>query len=480
MFGSACAVVLVSVGVYVSCQTAGQFSNPVVDVDAPDPGVMYDGGYFWMVTTSGQSSPMFPIRKSTDLVSWDIVGYVFDSTSKPSWTVTDFWAPELHRVGDRIMVYFAARGSDGKLAVGGGWATSPEGPYTPLQYQLANHSWGAIDPTYFKDPQTSKQYLIWKVDGNSCGQPTPIMAQELNDAGDAVQGAQTELIDFGLAWEGSLVEAPWMMFHSGYYYLFYSGGAYNEPTYNVGVARSNGILGPYTKACAPVLSQYADPAPAIAFSGPGHVSVLDGIGPNGGAPFMIYHSWLRGDVGTSPGRVVLVDRMWWGSDGWPIVGSSGVPTSDPQPIPTTSYAVSRDPDIRLPANGTIYTLVTYEWSDHCWDDDGSITNCDYTYISHEGNCPGGTVSLESTASPGKYWRHQNGKLRLDYNDGTDLFQMDSSFMPLGGVHAISGVSLRSINYPKCYVRHQNGALLISEWDKSDLMAQDCTFYTEVN
>lgn len=60
------------------------------------------------------------------------------------------------------MVYFAARDADGYLCVGGGYATSPEGPYTALEYKLATNPVGAIDPTFFKDPITEKQYLIWK------------------------------------------------------------------------------------------------------------------------------------------------------------------------------------------------------------------------------------------------------------------------------------------------------------------------------
>ena len=304
------------------------------------------------------------------------------------------------------------------------------------------------------------------------------MAQQLNDAGDEVYGNQTELIEVDKAWEYTLVEAPWMIYHDGLYYLFYSGGMYNQPTYNVGVAVASSPLGPFTKACAPILSQYADNSASNEFCGPGHASILDCIGYDC-STFIIYHSWLSGAVNSDPGRVVLVDRIWW-VDGWPVVGSSGTPTSTEQPTPTTEEAASRQPDMRLVANSSHWTLTTYQWDDHCWDDDGTITNCSFQYIVHEGNCPGATVSLESVDKPGMYFRHCNGKLRLDYDDGSDLFKQDSSFMPLAGLEAAEYVSFRSINYPEDYVRHENGNLLITEWDESDQMGQDGTFRQSAN
>ena len=53
--------------------------NPIVAADeggVADPGVLADGGKFYMVSTGGGRG-MYPIRVSDDLVSWKHVGYVF-------------------------------------------------------------------------------------------------------------------------------------------------------------------------------------------------------------------------------------------------------------------------------------------------------------------------------------------------------------------------------------------------------------------
>jgi hypothetical protein len=72
------------------------------------------------------------------------------------------------------------------------------------------------------------------------------------------------------------------------------------------------------------------------------------------------------------------------------------------------------------------------------------------------------VSIESASRPGFFYRHRNGFLELDRNDGTDtMFGQDSSFMLrpglLDGEAAVGRgaeqlVSLRSINYPHSYVK----------------------------
>lgn len=74
--------------IFVLVLSYDTFVNPVVDVDSPDPGVMYYQGIYWMVTTSG-GLPAYPIRWSNDLVNWTQVGYVFTEDNKPDWVSFD-------------------------------------------------------------------------------------------------------------------------------------------------------------------------------------------------------------------------------------------------------------------------------------------------------------------------------------------------------------------------------------------------------
>ena len=298
-------------------QCGGLFANPVVSTDCPDPGVLEDGGTYYMVCTPGWA---FPLRSSKDLASWTKKGAVF--ASQPAWAASHFWAPELHKVGGKYVVYYSAKSSaTGVFAVGAGWSTSALGPYTDLGKPLVTApSPGVIDAHYFK-ASSGKHYILFKVDGNAVGQPTPIRIQELAADGLSLVGSPKTILQNTLSWEGALVEGPWMIERGGYVYLFYSGNGYASPSYGVGVARATSPLGPFTKKGAPILGSKG------AWAGPGHGSVL--VGPSGDWVH-IYHAWVAGKVGQSPGRLALVDRIQW-VGGWPEM--RGAPSSRSQPLP---------------------------------------------------------------------------------------------------------------------------------------------------
>jgi beta-xylosidase len=163
---------------------------------------------------------------------------------------------------------------------------------------------------------------VWKEDGNAVGKATPIFGQQLAPDGTALVGSQTTLITNDLAWEGPVVEAPWVVAHGGTYFLFYSGNSYANATYAVGVASAPSPLGPYTKAGAPILATNAG------WVGPGHCSVVD---TPAGDTAMVYHAWIPGHVnGAGDVRVGLLDAVVWGST-WPAVPEA--PSVGSRPVP---------------------------------------------------------------------------------------------------------------------------------------------------
>ncbi|HMR74439.1 MAG TPA: glycoside hydrolase family 43 protein [Polyangiaceae bacterium] len=300
-------------------QCGGLYANPVVDSDCPDPGVTQDGDTYYMACTPG---PAYPIRTSKDLVNWNKVGTIFTNANKPSWASGTYWAPEIHKVGTQYVAYFSAKSSSsGTFAIGAASASSPTGPFKDIGKPLVTEpSPGAIDAHYFR-ASNGKHYILWKVDGNAVGKNTPIKIQELAANGLSRIGSETTILTNTLAWEGPLVEGPWMVERSGTFYLFYSGNGYASAKYGVGVAKSNSPLGPFTKKGAPILSSSAQ------WSGPGHGAILKG--PSGDWVH-VYHAWVAGKVQQPPGRVVLVDRVQWVA-GWPEM--RGAPASRSQPLP---------------------------------------------------------------------------------------------------------------------------------------------------
>lgn len=300
-------------------QCGGLYDNPVVGSDCPDPGVTKVGDTYTMTCTPGFA---FPIWSSKDLVHWKNAGTIFNAATQPPWAASHFWAPEIHPVGSKYLAYYSAKSkSSGTFAIGVAAAPSPTGPFTDLGKPLVTEpSPGAIDAHYFR-ASSGKHYILWKVDGNAVGQPTPIKIQELAADGLSRIGSPTTILTNTLAWEGALVEGPWMVERGGEFFLFYSGNGYGSPSYGVGVAKASSPLGPFTKKGPPILSSKGG------WAGPGHGAVLKG--PSGDWVH-VYHSWIAGKVQQAPGRIVLVDRVQW-DGGWPSM--LGAPSSRSQPMP---------------------------------------------------------------------------------------------------------------------------------------------------
>lgn len=285
------------------------YHNPVRAGDYPDPSVIRVGDEYWATATSSEWAPHFPILHSRDLVNWELRGYVFSAA--PAWAKGNFWAPEIAQDKGRFFVYYTARQTEGnRLAVAVASAERPDGPYTDHGVLVAQEA-GSIDAVPFTDAKGAR-WLLWKEDGNSRKQPTPIWAQRLRADGLALVGERREILRNDAAWEGAVVEGPFVLRRGEYIYLFYSGGACcgRGCTYALGVARAKDLLGPWEKCPAnPIL------AGNEAWRCPGHGSLV--TDPYGRI-WLLYHAYAaQGFVAT--GRQMLLDEVVFDDDGWPSI-----------------------------------------------------------------------------------------------------------------------------------------------------------------
>lgn len=288
------------------------YQNPVVGFDCPDPGVIGTGEAAtpWAMVCTGGS---FPIRGSRDLVRWSDTGVHVLPDGKPSWAANGGrnWAPEIHRVGDGLIAYFTTVNGGNVLSIGAATSATIAGPWIESPGPLVEHGQGVIDATWVSDGVTS--YLVYKIDGNSVGQPTPILARELSPDGlSFAPGSEAVqlLVNNPGTWEGGVVEAQWIIHREGQWFLFYSGNVYDH-RYRTGVARSANLLGPYEKHGDPILTNNER------WVGPGHGSVVT----VGDIDYFVYHAWPNAGNGThdtSAGRHVLVDRIEY-EGGWPRI-----------------------------------------------------------------------------------------------------------------------------------------------------------------
>jgi len=287
-------------------------SNPIVAENCPDPHVLNVDGTFYMVSTS-HVLPAFPIRASTNLVDWHEMGVsVFTRANRPKWATGHFWAPEMHRVGEYYVVYYTARSRfTGRLCIGASVARDPIGPYRDIGRPLVSTAVTVLDSTFFRDDD-GRQYLYWKADAGPGDPSGPINVQELRPDGLKVIGERWEIARNDLAWEERLIEAPAIVKRGEFYYLFYSGGAFNSRSYAVGVARSTSPTSGFEKRGEPILRGSDE------WQGPGHNSIVT----HEGNDYIVYHAW-EGErfQNVRPG---LIDRIDWGEDGWPSI-NDGTP-----------------------------------------------------------------------------------------------------------------------------------------------------------
>jgi len=315
LHASLIAALLAICNLIAQSQPRSTFENPALAGDYPDPSVIRVGSSYWAVATSSEWGPEFPILHSTDLVNWNIVGAVFQK--RPGWSVGNYWAPEISYDRGKFFIYYVGHKSGGPLCVAVATSVRPTGPYQdhgPLVCQDA----GSIDPVPVSD-ERGVRYLLWKEDGNSRQQPTPIWAQQLSRDGTKLVGERRELIRNDAPWEAQLVEGPFVWRRGNWFYMFYSGNACcgRECNYALGVARSRNLLGPWEKYNGNPILKGND-----TWKCPGHGSI---VSDQRGRTFLLYHAYNSKDF-VYVGREAMLDEVTWKRDGWPAINNGAGPS----------------------------------------------------------------------------------------------------------------------------------------------------------
>ena len=305
-----------------SLATAAEtFENPVLAGDYPDPSVIRVGKDYWATATSSEWAPQFPIMHSTDLVNWTVVGSVFDEP--PSWSVANYWAPEIAEYKGRYYMYYVGRKQGGPLSIAVASADKPQGPYKDHGI-LVSQAAGSIDAVPTLD-EKGERYMLWKEDGNSRKVPTIIWAQRLSEDGTKLLGEPRELFRNDAKWEGAVIEGPFVVKRGDWFYIFYSGNACcgSNCDYALGVARSKALLGPWEKNPQnPILAKNDE------WKCPGHGSIVD---DEQGRYWLMYHAYDASSF-IFTGREALLDEVVFGADGWPTInGGKGPSGKHPAP-----------------------------------------------------------------------------------------------------------------------------------------------------
>ncbi|MCU4802702.1 family 43 glycosylhydrolase [Halobacteria archaeon HArc-gm2] len=316
-------------GAATADQSPDHYHNPVGPVGFGDvTAVQADDGTYYVYGTETPND-VVPIATSEDLVNWSYVGAALQS--QPDWRNdpdAGVWAPDVTYYDGQYHLYYSYStwGSQDNPGIGLATSPTPEGPFTDQGPVFRAEDLGmtnCIDSEFRVVDGTP--YMVW---GSWYG----IHGVELTpDGRDYVPGTT-----FHLA--GDMREGGMIVEANGYYYLFYSTGHCCEgadSTYAVEVGRSESFTGPYYNQNGTDLRELNEHHSGVSvlagtdqFVGPGHNTAIQ---DDAGDWWLLYHVEATTDLEE---RQLMVDRIQWDANDWPVVACDGTPSSQ-SPMPAS-------------------------------------------------------------------------------------------------------------------------------------------------
>jgi len=283
-----------------------QYTNPVYAGDFPDPYVLLVGSVYYAYSTNVGVRNV-PILRSSDLVNWELIGDALPVL--PAWAEAGrrlTWAPAvLASDGRYVLLYTARDHRSGRPCIGRAESPAPGGPFSDESsspFLCQTDLGGSIDASIVREG-SGNRYLVWKNDGNCCGQRVSLWSQRLSGDARSLVGEPVEILRQDQPWEGFLIEGPTMWEAEGQWHLLYSANRWNTDQYATGYAECKSPLGPCSKPMTtPIIASDAET------SGPGGGEVFTDMD---GHRWLAYHGWTAGHVGYRQGgvRSLRIDRI---------------------------------------------------------------------------------------------------------------------------------------------------------------------------
>lgn len=294
-----------------------------------DPSMAKDGGtYYVFATGKATEGGQIPVRCSEDLVRWRMCGQVFDGI--PKWIgerspeTKDLWAPDVSFAHGVYRLYYSYS-LWGRNTSGIGLATNKTLDPKSAAYRWedrglvlaskAEDDFNAIDPAYVADGKGGE----WLVFGSFW---TGIKMRALDGVTGGLSAKDKTVYSLAMrSREGNPrdslgIEAPFVVAHGGFYYLFVSFGLCcqgTRSTYKTMVGRSRGVTGPYVDREGKAMMLGGGTAVLVSngrWVGPGGESVLR---DTDGTDVMVFHAY---DSASGKSALQVSNLVW--EDGWPV------------------------------------------------------------------------------------------------------------------------------------------------------------------
>jgi arabinan endo-1,5-alpha-L-arabinosidase len=296
-----------------------------------DPRIIKSGDSFYLFSTGNG----IPIRRSSDLISWQRLGSVF--TDPPAWANKEFphtryfWAPDISFFDGMYHLYFAvSRFGKNNSAIG--LMTNTTLDPNDANYKWVDQGkvaethvgddWNAIDPSVTFDRDNNP----WLVMGSFW---TGIKLRRLDAHTGLTSADDSKLYSLARRPAPDALEAGYMIRHGEFYYLFVSFDYCCRgirSTYKTMVGRSKEITGPFTDISGhPMLEGGGSLLLASRDNviGPGHASVLHADDKD----WLVHHFY---DANNHARATLQIHPLTWNTDEWPVIGAPiATPTTQP-------------------------------------------------------------------------------------------------------------------------------------------------------
>ncbi|MFJ8502461.1 family 43 glycosylhydrolase [Streptomyces avermitilis] len=285
----------------------GTYRNPVLNADWSDPDLLRVGDDFYLTASSFGRAPGLPLLHSRDLVNWTLVGHALPRLEPAHEFRTPrhdcgVWAPSLRHHDDRFWIFW------GDPDQGVFQVNAPEirGPWT--RPHLVKAGRGLIDPCPLWDEDTGEAYLVHAWARSRSGIKNRLTGHRMRPDATGLLDEGKVVVDADRIPGWFTLEGPKLYRHDGWFWIFAPAGGVE--TGWQGAFRSRGFFGPYEER---IVLEQGD---------------TDVNGPHQGG-------WVRTPAGEdwfahfqargAYGRVVHLQPMSWGADGWPVIGDEGAP-----------------------------------------------------------------------------------------------------------------------------------------------------------